>query len=97
MWNMYGRCIGHGGFPEFRFTKQKYLGPDCPKTATWQKLRPKAFVPGAIVLDGPNPDIPGYEDKYFSHGYLALEFDDGDMIESIYASDGTLLLENELT
>ncbi len=95
MWDIYGRCIGHGGFPEFR--DKKLLGEEVPASPTWRKLRPKPFVPGGMILDGGNPYIVGHEDRYYSHGYLALEFDEGVAVETVYNADGTLLWENDLT
>lgn len=95
-WNMYGRCIGHGGFPEFRDTK--LLGEEVPPRPNWRVLRPKPFVPAGMVLDGPNDYIAGHETNYYPHGYLALEFDDSDLVETVYdAHGGTPLHETKLT
>jgi hypothetical protein len=57
LWGVYGRCIGHGGIPEFRhhFTGR----PE--KTVKGAKFYRVALPPNpaCLVLDGPNEFIPG--------------------------------------
>ena len=73
-WSMHGRCIGHGGIPEFR---DKH--PELRSTPE-RRLDDAALVrvngvdgnPSCLLLDGPNRDIIGHEDEYLPHGYLTL-------------------------
>jgi predicted phosphodiesterase len=88
---MYGRCVGHSGFPEFRHDS---LG-DTPDVPDFFPLQQKgALTPRAELLDGPCADIPGHESKYSPHGYVILELDGRALIESYYTSDGTLRKED---
>lgn len=91
-WGFRGRCIGHSGFPEFR---ESFLGPTPPKSV-WKQFPSKNLVPGALVLDGPNPHIKGHENEYGPHGYVVLEFSDQNMEELICDADGTVLRREAL-
>ncbi len=91
LWGFQGRCMGHGGFPQFRDD----LG-EIPSSPQWKRLNAKNLVPGGKILDGPNVHIPGHENEYNPHGYLALEFDDQHLVELVYDADGTLLNEQEM-
>lgn len=86
-WGLFGRCIGHGGFPYFR---EGNFGAAPPKPK-WIKLAGKNLVPGARILDGLNPFIPGHEKEYGPHGYVVLEFDGPHMRELVVDADGTVL------
>ena len=91
-WGVIGRCIGHGGFPEFRNKV-----PGSGGTATrFLTLPEKNLSPGGKVLDGPNPQITDHPDKYGPHGYVTLNFDGGKMIEQIRSATGEVLLETQL-
>ncbi|MGI8783005.1 MAG: metallophosphoesterase family protein [Acidobacteriota bacterium] len=92
MWGLLGRCIGHGGFPYFR-DKQLGAVPSSPK---WKTLEGKNMVPGAIVLDGPNPYVEGHEKKYGPQGYVTLEFQDEHLNEIVNDADGTVLHERQI-
>jgi hypothetical protein len=86
-WGLLGRCVGHGGFPYFR-EEQFGQAPDRP---TWRRLESKNLVPAAIVLDGQNPYVKDHEKEYGPHGYATLEFEGGDVFETINDADGTVL------
>jgi hypothetical protein len=91
-WGLHGRCIGHGGFPYFRETG---FG-DTPAKPTWVQLDTKNLVPGAEVLDGPNPFIPGHEKEYGPHGYVILELQGPRLNELVVDADGSVLRSQEL-
>jgi hypothetical protein len=95
-WGLYGRCVGHSGYPYFRdkldgFPKE----PDFPK-ATWRKLQAKNLVPGGLVLNGPNPYVEDHPDEYGTQGHMTLEFDDGRLNEIVHLPDGTRVYERQL-
>ncbi|HEY2930679.1 MAG TPA: metallophosphoesterase [Acidobacteriota bacterium] len=93
-WGMYGRCIGHGGYPHFN----DHFGSLPPlKQYLWRKLVGKGAIPGCLVLDGQNPYVEGHEKDYAPHGYVALKFDGARLHETFYAPDGIRLNEFELT
>jgi calcineurin-like phosphoesterase family protein len=91
-WGLYGRCIGHGGFPYFRETD--FGSP--PAKPSWVRLETKNLVPGAEVLDGPNPFIPGHEKEYGPHGYVILELQGPRLNELVLDADGSVLRSQEL-
>jgi hypothetical protein len=93
VWGLLGRCVGHGGFPYFR---EADFGA-APAKPTWVRLDSKHLVPGAEVLDGPNPYVRGHEKEYGPHGYVALDFDGPRLNEAVVEADGTILREVELT
>jgi hypothetical protein len=99
-WNLAGRCIGHGGYPYFRDTKelkkrnaQSQMGANG---STWYQLQGAQLsadqcrvpggliVPGGLVLDGPNPYLDGEANKYGPHGYATLEFAGDQLFETFY-------------
>jgi hypothetical protein len=77
-WALFGRCIGHGGFPYFR---DKTVKP--PRAPRFFDVKARNFAPACIVLDGANPTVAGYENEYGPHGYLMLEFDGAKMTERV--------------
>ena len=56
---------------------------------SWKRLSANAQAPSSLVLDGPNPLVPGEEQKFGPHGYLTLDFDGPDLIERVHLPDGT--------
>src|SRR5207253_2763206 len=79
-YGLHGRCIGHGGFPEFRpdlsgSTSSADLG------SQWKRLKANPNSPGGLILDTPNLYIPGFEEQFSPHGYMRLEFDDDKLTE----------------
>jgi hypothetical protein len=91
-WQLYGRCVGHAGMPEFR---PAALGAPVP-TRRLSRLEKTADSPGALVLDGPNPYIKGEETSFTPHGFVSLEFDDDRLLERYLDPDGTEFHRNEL-
>lgn len=57
----------------------------------------KATCPSARILDGPNPYVEGYVNKFGPNGYMTLEFMDEHLAELVHAPDGTILYERPLT
>jgi hypothetical protein len=84
-WQLYGRCIGHAGMPEFR---PAMLGPR-KSSRQLSRFEKTAQSPGALVLDGPNPYIKGEEASFTPHGFVTLEFDDDRLVERFLDPDGT--------
>lgn len=97
-WNLHGRCIGHGGFPYFR-----YKGNEPRETglggAQWRIIPAKGQTPAARYLDDPNPYVPSKAnpDKYGAQGYASLELDGEKLIERILRPTGEVIFQQELT
>ena len=90
-----GRCLGHGGIPEPRKKEVR----DAPTVEVigpiaWKRLQATAASPGAIALDGPNPDIQGEEEKFVPHGYMTLELDGPQLTERVFLADGSEIFKN---
>ncbi len=92
-WGLLGRCIGHGGYPYFRDKLSAFPVTDGK---IWRRMESKNLVPGAIILDAPNPYVEGEEEKYGANGYLTLEFDEHRLNETIHAPDGSVLRDRQL-
>jgi hypothetical protein len=88
-WDMFGRCVGHGGFPYFR--ERKVFGDKAPPKPEFRKVGGRNLVPGAEILDGPNPFIPEAPGEYGPHGYVSLEFDGPDLFETVHDAGGDTL------
>jgi hypothetical protein len=98
VWNLAGRCIGHGGYPYFRDTKtlngMNATLVQGANSATWyrlagqEKTADESRVPGGlkipsgIVLDGDNEFLDSERDKYGPHGYVVLEFEGDELYET---------------
>jgi Calcineurin-like phosphoesterase len=93
-WGLYGRCIGHGGYPYFR---DKIADLPIAEGTVWRRVESKNLVPGGVVLDAPNPYVKGEEESYGANGYLTLDFNDGGLNERVHAPDGTVVRERQLT
>jgi len=93
-WSLWGRCVGHGGYPQKRDAFDELPESTNPDGSSWREVR-RAGVPNAWVLDGPNPNVPGHAEKYAPHGYVALHFDGPLVHETVHAPDGTLLLAHD--
>jgi Calcineurin-like phosphoesterase len=92
-----GRCVGHGGIPSPR----KRMVTDAPADRTlngvaWKRLSATMEAPPCLVLDGPNPLIPGEEQKFGPHGYLTLDFDGPNLIERVHLPDGTEIFQGNV-
>ena len=98
-WDVYGRCIGHGGYPYFREPSLPFARSENHAGAAgafWRAMpgkgsNPPHIVPPSLLLDGPNPYVAGYEDDYGPNGYLTLEFDGPNLYETIHLPDGTIV------
>ena len=90
-WQMHGRCIGHSGFPYFRF-----LANGWPVKAGWYQFDSADYVPGGVVLDGPNPYVKGHEDSYGPNGYVTVELKGRAVHERYLAADGAVLDEFDI-
>lgn len=90
-WRMHGRCIGHSGFPYFRF-----LANGQPDRTGWERFEARNYVPGGVVLDGPNAHIPGQEMLYGPNGYVTVELRGRAAHETYHAADGAVLDEFDI-
>lgn len=95
-WGLYGRCVGHSGYPYFR--KKSLVFPqasDPPPThhGLWREIPENLATqtPRALLLDGPNPYLADHRDEYGPNGYLALEFQGDTLTERYYAATGAEL------
>jgi hypothetical protein len=100
---LWGRCIGHGGMPESR-ARTRDLARATGKIyerADWRHVAEKTFgnltIPPASVLEGPNPFIPGEEDKFTPHGYAVLTLDGRKLTEQVLDPQGNMVYEKTLT
>jgi hypothetical protein len=91
-WGLYGRCVGHGGFPYFR----DILGP-VAKEPTWKVLKGNGDSPGGAILDGPNPYVTEAPEGYGPHGYMSLEFFESQLREFFHRPDGVTIDTEGLT
>jgi hypothetical protein len=112
-WRLFGRCVGHGGYPYFRAEMDRFIGPPRSRpefsaptesTSGWRWLPDRAqdstiphTIPPALVVDGPNPYVRGHEHEYGPNGYLTLTFDGPRLVETVHEPDGTVLYEGPLS
>lgn len=95
-WGLWGRCVGHSGYPAFRDHfkgERERVHPDG--SAFWRVA--SIGVPSALVLDGPNPYVTGHADRYSPNGYVSLKLDRSQIHETVNAPDGTVLFEHTIT
>ena len=90
-WRMHGRCIGHSGFPYFRFLPNGH-----PNRTGWERFEARNYVPAGVVLDGPNHHIPGKEQLYGPNGYVMVELRGRAVHETYHAVDGAILAEFDI-
>lgn len=105
-WGMFGRLIGHSGYPYFRDPVTAYTIERANADGTsWRRLDQKADqtlkfkekgVPASVILDGPNPFVRGEEDRYGPQGYMSIELVGGKIIESVHAAGGMVLHRQEI-
>lgn len=95
-WNLWGRCIGHGGFPQFRDQIGNVPAQAIPNGLNWTLLPETPLSPGGRLLDGPNLNIPEYGNEYGPHGFLTLGLRSDYIQEFVHDADGTVLTENTL-
>ncbi|HEY2013594.1 MAG TPA: hypothetical protein VGH38_08850, partial [Bryobacteraceae bacterium] len=79
-WGFKGRCVGNGGFPAFR----DELTTTPSTVYQWVNMPPAPHAPGAKVLDGPNLWIPEDPMEFSPHGFLTLDFNGPDVLETYY-------------
>ena len=94
-WSMWGRCIGHGGYPQWR---DKFASPPESTNAdgsSWMYVESER-APGAWVLDGPNPYVKENPAGYGANGYVGLHFQGGVIHETVHAPDGSLLMAKDI-
>jgi hypothetical protein len=63
---------------------EKTVGP-----IMWKRMDATADSPGALILDGPNPDVAGEEDKFVPHGYMTIELQGPKLVERAFLANGT--------
>jgi hypothetical protein len=98
VFGLYGRCIGHGGIPAPRKSEVKNAPVDRQLSGiTWNRLSATSDSPACLVLDGPNPLVPGEEDKFGPHGYLTLEFNGPNLVERVHLPDGTEIFKGQIS
>ncbi len=96
MWGIFGRCIGHSGYPYFRDKfKEGSTVQQGPQGSSWRKVDTKNMVPGALILEGPNPYIPGHTNEYGPNGYATLELDGEHLKEIVQMPDGSVAYEKQ--
>jgi hypothetical protein len=83
-WNLFARCIGHGGMPYERAA----LEGTSPEATAMYAVRGAHGIPGALVLDGPNPFVAGYQNKYGPNGYAVYELNGPAIREEYVLADG---------
>ncbi len=91
LWGLRGRCIGHGGFPEFRNALGTAVQGELGWTTLAAKEKDGVKVPAAQSLEGPNRFINDGPARYLPHGFLTLEFDGPNLVEIYREPDGTVL------
>lgn len=97
VWNIYGRCVGHSGYPYF--TDKNSAGTVSapgPQDSVWRTVGMKNMVPGGMILEGPNPYLPGHEKKYGPNGYMTVEFNGDRINEIVHMPDGSRAYEREI-
>jgi calcineurin-like phosphoesterase family protein len=85
-----GRCLGNGGIPEVR--KREVRQAPAAKTIGgifWKRMSQTDESPACLVLDGPNPDIVGEEEKFVPHSFVTLEFNGPTLTEKVLLPNGT--------
>jgi hypothetical protein len=91
-WKMWGRCVGHGGIPEFRDAS---LGK-CPPKPTWRAFQGSGNIPACQVLDGPNEFVKLHQKLYSPQGYAMLTFAGPKLTEEIRDANGVVLRTTDL-
>ena len=94
--NVLARCIGHGGMPQARGAVVDLPATEPHGDYVWRRLEKKGGVPGAVVLDGPNPYIKGQAKKYSPHGFVTVHLQGGEAQETCCLPDGTAVWDKPL-
>lgn len=97
VWDINGRCVGHSGYPYFTDkNKAGTVSALGPQGSTWRTVGMKNMVPGGLILEGPNPYLPGHEKEYGPNGYMTLELNGDRINEIIHMPDGSRAYEREI-
>jgi len=94
---IYGRCVGHSGYPYF--TDKNNAGTvSAPgqQGSVWRTVGMKNMVPGGMILEGPNPYVTDHEKEYGPNGYMTLELDGNRINEIVQMPDGSRAYEREI-
>jgi len=95
-WGLWGRLVGHGGFPYFRDKlANRRLVQANPDGSEWREVESDK-APKSIVLDGTNPYVVEDPGRYGPNGWFSLELDGPTIREKVHAPDGTVLWSNDL-
>lgn len=95
-WRMYGRCIGHSGFPYHRDDLSGAIAQIAnPDGSTWLQVIGRG-APDGWILDGPNPFVPGHERRYGPHGYASLILDGPHLHETVHTALGAEIWSQQL-
>jgi hypothetical protein len=98
LWGLFGRCIGHGGFPFFRHKGNEQV--EIGKAGSlWRRVPAAAGTPAAKQLDDPNPYVgpDANPERYGAQGFASLELAGPRLVERIHRPDGTIIHERELS
>lgn len=91
------RSAGHGGSPVPRSRRVTGLPAGrAIQGVTWRQFPSSAINPPGVVLDGPNPYMPGRADRYGPHGYVTLTLSGGRMTERYHLPDGAEIYANDI-
>jgi hypothetical protein len=95
-WGLYGRCVGHSGYPYIRPPFGDAPLEKLAHDASWRTVARRAEAPRSLVLDGPNHDIGEHADKYGPNGFVTLELHPGRLREAVCDAEGRELWSNEI-
>jgi hypothetical protein len=95
---MHARCLGNGGIPQPRTGDVRNAPVELTvgRDVTWRRFPASGDRPSCLVLDGPNPDVHGDEERFGPHGYMTLELDGPVIVERVFLSDGTEVLSRTI-
>lgn len=92
---LHARCLGHGGIPYVREAKHAPV-ETRGNGFEWRRVSSQMTNPSALLLDGPNPYVPGKEEKFGPQGYMTLELAGPHLNEIVHLPDGTRIWERQL-
>lgn len=96
-WQMWGRLVGHSGYPYFRRDFSQYPIAQANRDATsWRMLGATDMAPRAVVLEGSNPYVSDAPAKYGPQGWASIHLAGANLLERVHAADGTVLHEKQL-
>ena len=95
-WGVHGRCLGHGGMPEYTAKLARFPRETGLRDSAWRVLDAAPGVPRSVVLDGPNTEMGADAARFLAHGYGALRFDGPHLEETIFSASGTPVYRKRL-